>query len=517
MTLDADKENLCINRIIGQKSENVIIEGDVIVPDIKPDILNTINTSGNICIYKKEVLDGKIRIDGSVNIYIMYLADNESNSIRALNTNLDFTQVLDFADARMGMSLEEQTNVRSIDCKVLNGRKVAIKAGLEIRTKVYSNDNIEFVKQINNIQDIQLLNKGFGINSLIGEGTSKAYAKDTVVIDNIDNLAEILKVDVKLVNKDTKVSYNKVLAKADASVKIMYLTEDNRISSVSNNIPVMGFIDIPDVSDENLCDMRYELKNLLIKPNSVEEHSIYVEAEVELSCRVYQNRNIQVIQDLYSPSVDLAVNQNELRTMTDKKILKEVCNIRESQSIPEINGNKIYDVEVTTNITNQTILNDRIVYEGEVQLKFIFSSDNASRMDTKLILIPYHFTMDAPGVTNNCNIDTEMEVITDSFIIMPDGNIDIKIDLSVELNISRNTMINVINQIDIEECRNITIYSMVIYFVKPGDTLWNIAKRFRSTVEDIARVNGIEDVNVITPGQQLFIPKYVGGSREKTA
>ena len=58
---------------------------------------------------------------------------------------------------------------------------------------------------------------------------------------------------------------------------------------------------------------------------------------------------------------------------------------------------------------------------------------------------------------------------------------------------------------------------MVIYFVKPNDTLWEIAKKFRSTVDDIARVNKIEDINKIYPGQQLFIPKYVYTRKEATA
>ena len=50
---------------------------------------------------------------------------------------------------------------------------------------------------------------------------------------------------------------------------------------------------------------------------------------------------------------------------------------------------------------------------------------------------------------------------------------------------------------------------MVIYFVKKGDTLWKIAKKFKSTIEDIARINNIEDVDKIDIGQQLYIPKYI--------
>ena len=35
-------------------------------------------------------------------------------------------------------------------------------------------------------------------------------------------------------------------------------------------------------------------------------------------------------------------------------------------------------------------------------------------------------------------------------------------------------------------------YSLIIYFVKPGDTVWKVAKKYGSTVDEIARVNELE-------------------------
>lgn len=96
MQVDVTKEKFVLNKIVGQKNETIVVEGDMIVPDVKPDILNTINTTGNVCIYKREVLDGKIKIDGDVNVYVIYLADNQDEVIRSLNTNIDFNQILDF-------------------------------------------------------------------------------------------------------------------------------------------------------------------------------------------------------------------------------------------------------------------------------------------------------------------------------------------------------------------------------------------------------------------------------------
>ena len=77
------KNKLCINQIIAQKTERFSAEGDGIVPDVKPDILSVVSTNGSICIYKKEILEGsssantrKVKIDGCVNIYVTYIADD---------------------------------------------------------------------------------------------------------------------------------------------------------------------------------------------------------------------------------------------------------------------------------------------------------------------------------------------------------------------------------------------------------------------------------------------------------
>ena len=76
-------------------------------------------------------------------------------------------------------------------------------------------------------------------------------------------------------------------------------------------------------------------------------------------------------------------------------------------------------------------------------------------------------------------------------------------ELQDEYNINIYKDDNVIVVEDKEE------YSIIVYFVKAGDTLWNIAKKFRSTVENIKQINNIEDEDKLAINQQLFIPRYV--------
>lgn len=44
-----------------------------------------------------------------------------------------------------------------------------------------------------------------------------------------------------------------------------------------------------------------------------------------------------------------------------------------------------------------------------------------------------------------------------------------------------------------------------IYVTRPGDTLWSIAQRFRTTVEEIASKNGMLNPDILYPGTRIYI------------
>ena len=181
-----------------------------------------------MCIYKHERLEGKIRLDGNVDIYLMYLADGEGKNTRAFNANIDFTEILDFQGVESGMTLDENIIIKKIECKVLNGRKVSFKVLLELDAKVFLNENEEMIKEVKGIDDIQSQIVSLKMNSLVGQNFTKTSAKETIIVDSTDNLEEILSVDFNIINKDTKISYNKILAKADIEMRILYLTDERK-------------------------------------------------------------------------------------------------------------------------------------------------------------------------------------------------------------------------------------------------------------------------------------------------
>lgn len=507
------KNKLCINQIIAQKTERFSAEGDEIVPDVKPDILSVVSTNGSICIYKKEILEGsssantrKVKIDGCVNIYVTYIADDEKSSLRALNTTIDFSRTIEMKDIKTETQIECKTDLESIDCRILNGRKISLKANMQLTLMACDCQNIDYISDIEDKKNLELLRKQMSINTLVGSGTTKVYAKDTVQIESTDNLSEIMKAEINLVNKENKISYNKVLTKADAVFKIMYLTDDERINTCTSTVPIMGFIDIADIADDNICDVSYTLRSILVKPSNVEEHSVQVEAEIEILCFVYKKQEISMIQDLYSRTMELKYSQKDINIMKEKNYIDETFNFRKTEQVQEIGRGKILDVEVKPNIISTSTDKGRISYKGEINLKLIYIEE-FQRLNVKDIVEPFEFSVSNSEIEIKDKMQTNIEITKKDFVLMPDGNIDIKIDMSFKLNIVKEATINVIDDIEETRAKDSSAFSIVIYYTKPGDTLWNIAKRFGSTVAEIVKINEIENPDVIMPGEQLFIPR----------
>lgn len=511
--LNIAKENLCINKIVAQKKEMIMVEGDMIVPDSKPDILNTISTSGVVCIYKKELQEEKMRIDGNINTYIMYLPDQSEEGVRGLNTNLDFSEVINIPNCNSEMQSSIKTKIKTIECKVINGRKLGIKATLEIDITISQKEEMEIINDITENSDIQMLKDTVNINSLIGTGETKLFAKDTIQIDSIDLLAEILKLNISITDRDIKISYNKILTKSEVEVKIMYLTEDNRINEITYKIPTVGFVDIPNISEENMCDVNYEIKNIIVKPNNQEEHSIYVEIEMDVTCNAYEEKQINLIKDMYSPSQNLNVQKQQILTMCDKQRRQDTKNINENVNLGEIRGLNLVDVETTIEFSKENKINSKILYEGEAKLKFIFTN-STMQIITKETTIPFDYVVDNLINGEELNTNNEIEIKSQDFIIKDNEEINCNLNLDIKTDMYRNANMNLLSEISEDGEREEQDYSLIIYIVKKGDSLWNIAKKFGSTVDDIARANGIEDTNLIMPGEKLYIPKYVNNRVE---
>ena len=251
----------------------------------------------------------------------------------------------------------------------------------------------------------------------------------------------------------------------------------------------MGFVDIQDISEENSCDVQYEIKNMILKPNGETEHSIYVEIEMEIYASAYEAKEINIVEDLYSPSRALKFEQKKVKVMKNKMTYHDIYSVREKQ-ILNIGNEKIYDANVKFKIDSVRALKGEIEINGNIYVDFIHSINNMQEAEITNLAIPIEYNMKCQEVNTNTNVKIETDIPMQDFTILPSGEVEIKIDVELLANTSQEIDINKIDTIKEENIGNeMTEYNMVIYFTKKDDSLWKIAKEYRSTMATIKENN----------------------------
>ena len=225
-------------------------------------------------------------------------------------------------------------------------------------------------------------------------------------------------------------------------------------------------------------------------------------------CNVYDNKTVNVVEDLYCVDSNLNMETKLVNARAPKVEYSDICKIQEKQQIQEIVGNKIYDVNVRPIINEKNIMKDRIVFTGDIELEYMYAAVNSSKINTKTLTLPLNYEMMCDGVNKDKNVDISYNTVSQDFIIVTDNTVEANISIEFRVSYSEKTNINILNNIETTDDEIEEASSITIYYVKPGDTLWKIAKMFRSTVDDIVRINNIEDPNKINIGQQLYIPRY---------
>ncbi len=489
-----EKNIVTINKKVASNTKIVEVTGDIIVPDIKPDIVSIINANGTSYIYKEDITNGRVRIDGNIDTYIVYLADNGEN--RSIQTTLSLSENIEDGAITEKSFAKQKIFLENIEAKVLNERKISLKAIVKIKSEIYEKSEIEINNDFEELQDVQKLKETLDIKSVVGINKVKTSIKEDISADSGYEVAEILKTNVEISNLENKISFNKVLAKADANVKIIFLAEDGRIGIASSNIPVMSFIDMEKITDKNICTVDYNIRNMLFKVNSKENNStITCQIEFEVSCEAYENKQIDVIQDMYGIKTNINFNKKYVEVETNNNEILEKININESFKVEDILN--ILDVNCYPKLVSTKKSGNSYNHECELVLDIYYEADSRNGLNVKTTTIPFM-------IKNEIEDGIEFNISNRQFTTNNE-NVSCDIDILYKKNNSDIKKISIIEDVNIDELEDENEYKMCMYFVKPGDTIWKIAKEFKVCMNDIVSINNIENPDKINVGDRLYI------------
>lgn len=480
-------ETIDVNRKVLSNSKDLEITNEVIVPDVKPDIVNIIDTNGLVYINKQEISNGSFKLEGNTESTIIYLSGE--GDVRSIRANSEFTFKQESIEIKEDCMIKYDTQIIELSSKMLNERKVVVTAKLKIRYEIYEKSSVKFYNDFDNIEGLQKQEEVINLNSVIGYGTAKATIDEKIQVDSLDIISEILKVDINISNVESKMSYNKILAKGEANVCILYLTEDERIGKASGEFPVMNFIEIPNVKEDNICELDYKMQNIVLKFNNSDDHSFLCQAEFEIQAQVFEKRTVNIVKDLYSLKSDLEYTQSNIELELFDTAESEIIKIDEKFEIIDIKN--VLDVDIKIDISN--------VNSPVAKLKIYSESNQKGGLIVKEFDVPIMAKFESE---KNYQINIKSKEFS-----LETNNVVVQAQIEVKQESCSFRKISMIQDVKVKESNNKDDYSVIVYFVKPNDTIWKIAKKFKVSPDTIIKINDLENPDLIYPGDKLYVLK----------
>ena len=513
MSIEIIKGLMKVEELKGASDNQTLVETEIYLNTNKQDIESILWVEARPEILNTKIIKDKLFVNGKVKFNLVYKSLDPEQNINTLETSKDFREEIEIEGISEEMETSLKLNIDYIEYS-LEENRIDLQSLVNISALVEETREIESIKEIAGKEDLQILEESIRYKEVYGRDISFASVKGEVKIDeNKPPVEKVIRFSIEAGELQTLVADDRMILSAEANVSMIYLNQ-NQVYHINESIPFNHFIEMPGVLKDSLGQVKLEVVEgiyEIVEDESGELRLIDLEIDIKVNGKVYDHRVLPLIVDVYSTKGKLNIEKEDISIMenVDKLSHEESLNIDIGIDVAEV-----LDIGEDFNIIEKRILDDEIVIEGLLSIEVFYIEGFSGQLRNFKEQFPCKSNIYFDG-NHNLSMDVEARLGNLDFEIKKDIlSIDNQVKYTIYLN-EEKTIQSIIN---IEESNDLidlsTKPSITIYIVQKGDILWDIAKRYNTTIEDILSSNNLESSYQINVGDKIIVEKTIDNDLE---
>ncbi len=509
------KEQLHTNEVICQKYSQTSVDCDVIVPDINPDILKVLEVDGFVSIKEKSIRQGKIYVHGTAYMTMLYVPDGEVLSkVKALVTTQEFVHTIDVPSTDDDVTLCLEIEPESFNHTLINSRKVNLRCTVGINAKLTTHKSIELATDIEDASgNICTDTANIRIcNAIVNSENRLNICEQLELPSGKPGIGELLKTTVCPQSLEFTLSEGEATAKGQVRICSLYSSvDDGSIQFVEYTIPFEKEFELPGAEDDMEGEIEYTLTDMYceIRDDSDGEPRILgIDLGLCALIKGMYTNELAVIKDAYSlygiaTITSREISLEQLMDNTTAQITHKTSASLPGQ-LPEIY--QVCNVSAQSSVDRLTSENDEITLFGHIKCNILYlSSDEAMPLCSFEEISEFTHTFHVSNADAHTLCDAKVFTEHVGYTMNGGDSLDLRIVLGLNVRSFKNENFTQITDIEVSEPEDKKPDPcIIIYFVQHGDTLWKIAKKYRTTVAALMECNNLSS-DRLDIGQQLRI------------
>lgn len=514
--IDVIKESIQNEQLLRESSTNNVLKGEYLIKDSHPDVHQILGVEAKATITNKETLADKIMIEGQINYSVIYLSEDESKvtSINSVDLSEKFADYLDLNNEEHKVVCEVECVIEHIQASIMNERKIAIDGIRTTKWQLYKVGEFEFIKDIDGRDDIQVKRKSEEINQMKSEKDIELMGKSMIKVTmDKPEIDEILKCSANLHKKEVKIGDGKIYFGCYCKIEVLCKgKEENDIFLLQDDVYLSKEEEAIGVNSDMMASHQIDIINLdsIITADDLGENRVInVEFMIKGTIKVISKEIIEVIKDAYSPTQSIELTKKNYEVGVVHGIVPSELIIKDNL-YPKDENDKISCIICASGcplITDKTVEDDKVKLEGVVKVSVMYkTADEDCKVDMCYGEIPFTAVLDLKGTKADmvalCKVHLEnLDATIEANTIGVRATLSILAKVCYKVN--KEWIVDIQEGTEEKECKKA---SVTIYVVNIGDTLWDLAKKYNTTMDSLIKINELEGPEALTEGKKIIIP-----------
>lgn len=511
MAYRMNRENLAVNKVIFEGCQEQPVDLDFSLPDYCPDIQKILKCQIYPQINSKNISGDRLDVDGTAVIRLLYV-DAANSKVRFCEYSSPFAASFSLNATPEDAIAIVKTKVEYLNCRAVSSRRLDIHGVFSLCAKVCEKSQQEILCDIAG-DDIQEKILKVPANNVIGVAGQQFSISEVLEISQGKPAAQgIVRTDAIALLSDYKTISNKLILKGEVILKILYLSdiEESALETMEFSLPISQILDVAGIEDNCICDVHLDVlsADVQIRSDSAQEDRLFgVDVKLSATAIAYTESEVSLICDVYSTKYELESAYKQIELCRLVECVSDTCITKNVISTPERAISKVIDVWNELANVSAKKEGDHLLFIGKMNICILaLNGENEPFYIEKMLDFEYEYSwIDKP---ENIFCEPTIYFSNISYRIMGANEIEIKTEISLCAAVYTSKSYRTIAEVSANEDQpkqKDENSALTIYYAEKGENLWDIARKYCTSVDVIKLENELSE-DTLEHGGMLLIP-----------
>lgn len=502
-----------------ETTTQLTVEGDINLAEQMPDLECILLKEEKLQLKEAKCSPDHVLVTGNLCLQLLYGTFEEEEKLAKLTGTIPLEETVYLEGIDSADTVDISYRMEEVSVHIVNSRKISVKGVVTLQLKT---DGIQTFRAAVDVQGagasgLEYRSQQLDVTELAVACKDVCHIHQEISIPGgLPNIYRLIWSDVQLSGVDFRPLTDQLMVTGEMNLFILFENEqeDDNISFYETVVPFSQMVDVADCEEGMIADIIWEMgqKDVEVRPDfDGEQRVLSVDIQALMNIKLYKDNRVSLLSDVYSTKGEILLEE---KTGSFQKVLLKNSAKSRMKELIELDRDK--HILQLIHSQGEAILEDVMITEDGATLTgvlsiscFYVTSDDQMPYASVTKEFPFYYLLEARGIQKASSVNVRVQM-TQLSISMPD---QMHLEAAILIEVS-GLFLEEIDQSIITDIREEpfdkevmkALPTLAVYVVQPGDSLWQIGRKYYTSVDQIKRLNGLGEDEII-PGQKLIICK----------